>query len=75
MHHDVVKNEASSNHWGLATGSICLGPPAREGPPDYIASLLCRESVDGSQEAVGRVPPDNFRTNMVFLYYYRQHFL
>ena len=46
--------------------AVCPRPPAREGPPNYIASLLCIESVDGSQEAVGRVPPDNLR--MVFLY-------
>ena len=50
------------------TGSICTGAPARERSPNYIASLLCRESVDGSQEAVGRGPPDNFTTNMGFLY-------
>ena len=31
---------------GRATGAICPGPPAREGPPNYIASLLCRVSVD-----------------------------
>ena len=49
-------------------GKLGQFAPAREGPPNYIASLLCRESVDGSQEAVGRGPPDNFRTNMVFLY-------
>ena len=52
---------------GRATGAIFPVSPALEGPPNYIASLLCGESVDGSQ-AVGRGPPDNFRTNMVFLY-------
>ena len=35
-------------------------PPAREASPNYITSLLCRETVDGSQEAVGRGPTDNF---------------
>ena len=64
--------EASSCSPGL--NQFALGPqlkrgsPAQEGAPNYIASLLCRESVDGSQEAVGRVPPDNFRTSMGFLY-------
>ena len=52
---------------GRATEAIFPVSAALEGPPNYIASLLCGESVDGSQ-AVGRGPPDNFRTNMVFLY-------
>ena len=63
---NFIDNQARPE--GRATEAIFPGPPAREGPPNYIASLLCRESVEGSQEAVGRGPPDNFRTNMVFLY-------
>ena len=53
---------------GGQLGQYALGLQLERGPPNYIASLLCSESVDGSQEAVGRGPPDNFRTNMVFLY-------
>ena len=53
---------------GEATGAICPRPPSSRGPLNYIASLLCRELVDGSQETVRQGPPNKFKTNKVFLY-------
>ena len=45
---------------GGGTGAICPRPP------NYIASLLCRESVDGSQEAVGECLPTSSEQTWFF---------